>query len=139
MAIQGMNHFNVLTDDVEATRKFYVNILGLTVGPRPPFSFGGIWLYAGGKPILHISERELPRERSGVIDHIAFTSSDLKGTLSTLDRNAVPYSVSKQMQTGIWQVFFRDPMGAMVELDFDPAEAAPAGLTLSGAGPRAAL
>ena len=139
MAIESMNHFNVLTDDVEATRRFYVGILGLKEGPRPPFSFGGIWLYAGGKPILHISEQELPRERSGVIDHIAFTSKDLRTTLSTLDRNAIPYSVSKQMQTGIWQVFFRDPMGAKVELDFDPAEDAPAGVKLSGAGPRAAL
>ena len=137
MAIQGMNHFNVLTDDVEATRKFYVNILGLTVGPRPPFSFGGIWLYAGGKPILHISEDELPESRSGVIDHIAFTSNDLRGTCATLDRNAIPYSVSKQVQTGIWQIFFRDPMGAKVELDFDPAEQPPAGMKTSGAGPKA--
>ena len=137
MAIQGMNHFNVLTDDVEATRRFYVNILGLEVGPRPPFSFGGIWLYAGGKPILHISEDRLPASRSGVIDHIAFSSSDLRGTLASLDRNAVPYSVSRQVQTGIWQVFFRDPVGAKVELDFDPAEQPPAGMSISGAGPKA--
>ena len=125
MGIQGMNHFNVLTDDVEATRRFYVGILGLTEGPRPPFTFGGIWLYAGGKPILHVSEHELPRSRAGVIDHIAFSSRDLKGTLSKLDRNAIPYSVSKQVETGIWQVFFHDPMGAKVELDFDAAETAP--------------
>jgi len=127
MAIQGMNHFNVLTDDVEATRRFYVGILGLSEGPRPPFAFGGIWLYAGGKPILHVSERELPRDRAGVIDHIAFSSSGLKATLAKLDRNAIPYSVSRQVDTGIWQVFFHDPMGAKVELDFDAAEAAPPG------------
>ena len=127
MAIQGMNHFNVLTDDVEATRRFYVNILGLSVGPRPPFSFGGIWLYAGGQPILHISEHPMPKERAGVIDHIAFSCSGLRQMCATLDRNAIPYNLTKQMQTGIWQVFFHDPMGAKVELDFDPAEAGPQG------------
>jgi len=51
MKITGMNHFNVLTDDVDATRKFYVGILGLTEGERPPFKFDGLWLYAGGRPI----------------------------------------------------------------------------------------
>ena len=51
-------------------RSLYVNILGLTVGQRPPFSFGGIWLYAGGKPILHISEDELPKNRAGVISFV---------------------------------------------------------------------
>ncbi len=122
MGIQGMNHFNVLTDDVEATRRFYVNILGLEVGPRPPFDFGGIWLYAGGKPILHISEHKMPRDRAGVIDHIAFTSTGLKQMCATLDRNAIPYNLTKQVQTGIWQVFCHDPMGAKVELDFDPSE-----------------
>src|SRR6185369_12386142 len=66
MKITGMNHFNVLTDDVEATRKFYVGVLGLTEGERPPFKFPGLWLYAGGHPILHISGARLPKERAGV-------------------------------------------------------------------------
>ena len=44
MPIEGMNHFNVLTDDVEATRHFYCDILGLEKGERPPFKFDGLWL-----------------------------------------------------------------------------------------------
>ncbi|MGE5617182.1 MAG: VOC family protein, partial [Bacillota bacterium] len=32
--IEGMNHFNVLTDDVDKTRAFYVGVLGLTEGDR---------------------------------------------------------------------------------------------------------
>ena len=39
MSIEGMNHFNVLTDDVEKTRRFYVDIVGLTEGDRPPLGF----------------------------------------------------------------------------------------------------
>ena len=56
MAIQGMNHFNVLTDKLAATRSFYLGVLGFTEGPRPPLGFDGAWLYAGGQPILHVSE-----------------------------------------------------------------------------------
>jgi len=125
MTIEAMNHFNVLTDDVEATRRFYVGILGLEEGYRPPLGFDGLWLYAGGRPILHVSAAKLPGERAGVIDHIAFTSKDLKGTLARLDGHGVKYRLSRQVGTKLWQVFCHDPMGAKVELDFDGSEAAP--------------
>ena len=125
MKITGMNHFNVLTDDVDATRKFYVGILGLTEGERPPFKFPGLWLYAGGRPILHVSGAKLPKERAGVIDHIAFSTTDLKGTVARLKEHGVEHTVNRQVGSGIWQIFCHDPMGAKVELDFDPAETAP--------------
>jgi catechol 2,3-dioxygenase-like lactoylglutathione lyase family enzyme len=125
MKITGMNHFNVLTDDVEATRKFYVGVLGLTEGERPPFKFPGLWLYAGGHPILHISGARLPKERAGVIDHIAFSTTDLQATVARLKEHGIEHSLNRQVGTGIWQVFCHDPMGAKVELDFDPSEAAP--------------
>ena len=123
MAINGMNHFNVLTDDVEATRRFYVDVIGLTEGDRPPLGFDGAWLYAGGHAILHVSAATLPRERKGVIDHMAFSATDLKGTLERLKRHGVEHVVRQQAGTRIWQVFCNDPMGAKVELDFDPSEA----------------
>ncbi|MEO7741816.1 MAG: VOC family protein [Usitatibacter sp.] len=125
MPIEGMNHFNVLSDDVDATRRFYVGVLGLVEGERPPFGFPGLWLYAGGKPILHISGARLPEQRSGVIEHIAFTGTGLAGTVRQLKHHGIEYTLNRQVGTGIWQVFCHDPMGARVELDFDPSEAAP--------------
>ena len=125
MNITGMNHFNVLTDDVDATRRFYCGILGLVEGERPPLNFDGLWLYAGGRPILHVSAARLPKDRAGVIDHIAFSTTDLKATVARLNEHGVVHSLNRQVGTGIWQVFCHDPMGAKVELDFDPAESAP--------------
>lgn len=126
MAIEGMNHFNVLTDDVEATRRFYVGIIGLTEGERPPLGFDGAWLYAGGRPILHVSAAKLPRDRAGVIDHMAFSATDLQGTVKRLEEQGVDFVLRQQVGTRIWQIFCHDPMGAKVELDFDPSETAPA-------------
>src|SRR5438876_8668713 len=54
MAVEGMNHFTILTDDVDGTLDFYDELLGLTAGLRPNFDFPGAWLYAGGAPILHV-------------------------------------------------------------------------------------
>ena len=48
MSVQGMNHFTVLSDDLEATRHFYCDLFGFKVGWRPPFRFPGWWLYADG-------------------------------------------------------------------------------------------
>ena len=125
MSIEGMNHFNVLTDDVEATRRFYIDVIGLTEGDRPDLGFDGAWLYAGGRPILHVSKARLPGERAGVIDHMAFTATDLKGTVAKLDHLGVKHVLRQQAGTRIWQIFCHDPMGAKVELDFDPSEMAP--------------
>jgi catechol 2,3-dioxygenase-like lactoylglutathione lyase family enzyme len=126
MAIEGMNHFNVLTDDVEATRRFYADVIGLVEGDRPPLGFPGIWFYVGSRPILHVSAAKLPHDRAGVIDHMAFTATDLRGTVAKLNREGVKFVLRQQVGTKIWQIFCHDPMGAKVELDFDPSEKAPA-------------
>jgi len=126
MTIQGMNHFNVLTDKLAATRAFYVGILGFTEGPRPPLDFGGAWLYAGGQPILHVSEGKLPADPAGVLDHLAFSATDLKGTVAKLKANAIKFTLRRQVGVGTWQIFCHDPCGAKVELDFSPEESAPA-------------
>ena len=129
MAVAGMNHFTVLTDDLEKTLAFYGAHLGLTPGPRPPFTFPGAWLYAGGAgdPILHvIAGIERGRLVKGVIDHMAFTGRDLAGTVANLKTRGIAHELRRLPAYGTWQLFFLDPNGAKVEIDFDSAEAAPA-------------
>ena len=112
MSVQGMNHFTVLSDDLETTRKFYCDLLGFEVGDQP---------------ILHVIHRnQLQEHRAGVIDHMAFSASGLKATLAALDARRIEYVCRQQKGTGTWQVFVHDPNGAKVELDFDADEPAPA-------------
>jgi catechol 2,3-dioxygenase-like lactoylglutathione lyase family enzyme len=126
MAITEMNHFTVLTDDLERTRAFYVGILGLREGPRPPLGFPGAWLYAGERPVLHvIAGRELPAERRGVLDHMAFSARGVGDVTSRLTAAGVAYDLRRQPQTNVWQLFVFDPNGARVELDFDANEPGP--------------
>lgn len=128
MTIRAMNHFTVLTDDLIATQEFYGDLLGLTVGPRPPLSFPGLWLYAGDVAVLHvIGGRTLPEHRSGVIDHMAFTADGLVDTVAALGARGIKFSLRRVPDDGTWQLFCRDPNGALVELDFSAQEAAPPG------------
>ncbi len=127
--IHGMNHFTILTQDLDATLAFYQRFLDLRAGERPDLGFPGAWMYApdGDEAILHIiAGRPMPEEPAGVIDHMAFTATNLQDHLARLDAAGVKYVVRRQRGSGTWQVFFDDPNGAKVELDFDPAEAGPA-------------
>ena len=123
--IHGMNHFTITAEDRAATLDFYVDLLGFEEGHRPDLGFPGAWLYApGGKhAILHIYwDRPMPESRTGVIDHMAFTASDLRAVKSRLDAHGVTYRLQQQVGAGTWQLFCNDPNGAKVELDFDPSE-----------------
>jgi len=121
--IEGLNHFTVIAEDYGRTLAFYTELVGLQEGPRPDLGFPGAWLYAGGRAIVHVySDRPVPAQRAGVIDHIAFTARGLKETKARFDAAGTPYELRRQRGAGTWQLFCTDPNGARVELDFDPGE-----------------
>lgn len=123
-----MNHFTILTDDLAATLAFYDEHLGLKPGPRPPFTFPGAWLYAEGEgeAILHvIAGRARAELVPGVIDHMAFTGQGLAQAVARLKARGIAYELRRLPDWETWQLFFLDPNGAKVEIDFDAAEPAP--------------
>ena len=121
--IHGMNHFTVIADNLERTLDFYVGVLGLEQGHRPDLGFAGAWLYAGGKPILHIvADRPIPSGVNGVIDHMAFSASGLRDVKARFDQRGLKYDLRQQKGSGTWQLFCLDPNGAKVELDFEASE-----------------
>jgi catechol 2,3-dioxygenase-like lactoylglutathione lyase family enzyme len=125
--IHGMNHFTITAEDRERTLDFYCGLLGLVEGHRPDLGFPGAWLYppGGAQAVLHIYwDRPMPATRTGVIDHLAFTASDLKAVKARLDARGLRYRLQQQAGAGTWQLFVEDPNGAKVELDFDPGERA---------------
>jgi catechol 2,3-dioxygenase-like lactoylglutathione lyase family enzyme len=126
MAVTAMNHFTVLTDDVEATVHFYRDVVGLAQGPRPPLGFPGAWLYTGNQAVLHVvGGRTRSELRAGAIDHMAFSATGLAAAIAALDAKGIAHQCRQQVGSGVWQVFFHDPNGAKVELDFAPEESAP--------------
>jgi catechol 2,3-dioxygenase-like lactoylglutathione lyase family enzyme len=138
MPITHLEHFLVLTDDIEATRDFYRDVLGLSVGPRPPLGFAGYWLYAGGAPCVHIAERasyaasSLPAgipvsaraPGTGPFDHAAFIARDFDEISARLARHGVAAHLNVVPGNGLRQLFVLDPNGVKIEINI-PAEPSP--------------
>lgn len=125
MTVQALDHVNirVAAADLPRLRDFYRDVLGLTVGWRPPFASHGYWLYAGDRPIVHLVQRtesELDRPYAeGTVDHFAFRCSDLEGVLGRLALSGTPFTRSQVPGTQITQILCLDPIGLRVELSFD--------------------
>jgi catechol 2,3-dioxygenase-like lactoylglutathione lyase family enzyme len=124
MAVVGLDHYALLSSDPQRTTRFYSDIVGLRVGPRPPLSFPGIWLYAGDQAIVHvIFGKSIPTKETGAVDHLAFVArGSVEKTVQTLKQNGIEYSSRVIERTGVTQVFFRDPDNVGVELNFAPVE-----------------
>jgi len=125
MTISTFAHLNLQLDrsQIDAVRDFYVEVLGLTEGYRPPFDSAGYWLYAGDAPIVHLvrSESGEPKRNgdTGVIDHLAFHCADLRAVRARLEAAGVPARTADVPETGQRQLFLHDPAGTRIELLFD--------------------
>ena len=122
MPVGLVDHFNLVISpsQVDATLRFYCEILGLKEGFRPTFGRPGWWLYAGDHPVLHISLKEIAPTvgPTGSFDHIALNATDWPGMKTTLERHGVAFEEQLVRDNTVLQIFFRDPNGLRVELDY---------------------
>ena len=138
-----LNHFSIRTTDLDATRVFYETVLGLTVGPRPPFPFPGLWLYNGdhasvANAMVHVigmdkndpeglkqylGDRDVSSlHGTGAVDHIALMAAGLERMLENLKRLGVPCRERTVPAIGLHQLFLDDPCGLVIELNYAAAE-----------------
>jgi catechol 2,3-dioxygenase-like lactoylglutathione lyase family enzyme len=135
MALTSIQHLLVLTDDIDGTRDFYRDVLGLEEGPRPPLEFPGYWLYAQNVPCVHVADREIynshaatlglapseGRHGSGVVDHVAFNATDYDEVTARLERHGVEAVKNTVPGIGMRQLFISDPNGVRIEINVLPS------------------
>ena len=119
-----LNHFNLRAprELMSQLREFYCDVVGLEQGERPPFDSFGYWLYAGGHPILHLSERlsgGVGATNTSTFDHAAFSCVNQEEMEARLAAHRVPYKVAYVSLTRQTQIVFKDPAGNGVELNFE--------------------
>jgi catechol 2,3-dioxygenase-like lactoylglutathione lyase family enzyme len=138
MALQHLAHCSIRTDKLAETRRFYIDVLGLSEGPRPNFPFPGVWLYLGDKDVIHIVGID-PDDPAGLegylggrqggggsdtgsIDHVAFVARNVSEIKTRLEGNAISFRQRTVPGMDLEQIFVVDPNGVTIELNF-PGEA----------------
>jgi catechol 2,3-dioxygenase-like lactoylglutathione lyase family enzyme len=126
ITVNSFDHVTIICADLEATRRFYVDVLGMTEVPRPAFGFPGLWFQAGNVQI-HATQQSPEAGQAGWADrggtitsrghHIAFAVDDMTKALEIVEKLDVRIASPLQRRPdGFKQVYLYDPDGHVVEL-----------------------
>ena len=136
---RGVHHLALITDDIQATTDFFVNVVGmplvhamkvppgLGVGPgnrgNPPWENVRHYFFDMGNDSL-LAFFEIPkgakpqsdRDAVGGMQHCAFvmTPEQLDALRARLDAASVPYDEVEPLP-GLSSIYFKDPSGARLE------------------------
>jgi len=133
LRVKTLDHVTLVVKDLERSRKFYVDVLGMEPMDRPNFSFAGSWFQAGTTQIHLILEHaesgpaglQDPHGASSRSQHFAFEVADSRQAAQWLTEAGVPIlSGPKARPDGAVQTFVQDPDGHVVELCSPPTRAA---------------
>jgi len=141
MPLSHIEHFLVAADDIDATRDWYARVLGMRSGPHPDFGFPVHWMYLGEVDVVHIgpsaraasenqkkylgrtSGKSAQEDGTGAIDHIAFRATGLRAMVEHLKTEKIVFTRRRASGQALFQLFFYDPNGIKIELNYDAAEA----------------
>ena len=140
MPVRKLGHYSIRTSRLEESRRFYVDVLGLRVGYRPDLDFPGLWLYGSGDEadygvvhligttgdvgglVAYLGDKGSAEEGTGVVDHLAFLANDVVEFRERLDGSGLRYRERTLPGLGLHQMFFEDPSGLTIEMNFSDKE-----------------
>ncbi|MBW8784185.1 MAG: VOC family protein [Novosphingobium sp.] len=127
MQVNGVDHVNIVTDDIEGTAKFYEAVLGFRAKTPPMVmpGFQGRWLCdADDRPIVHLQAYNAERhgERNGAaggsIDHVALACRGFDDMLRRCAELNLDHRVNDRRFGDLRQIFVTDPNNVSLELNF---------------------
>lgn len=121
LKVTGLSHGSFPVRDIEVSKKFYGEVLGLEEVERPAFDFPGAWYAVGDRQLHLIQSNRLPeraddgRKPYPLNTHIAFDVADVAAAKATLEAAGANYR-EVHSPGALWQLFVYDPDGNMIEL-----------------------
>lgn len=132
MPLTGLNHYLLVSKNLERSKDFYLKVLGMQLADRPDFGFPGYWLRLGKDICVHLASQKPNEIRdtfllkkhprgtngSGSVDHIAFLAEDPVAVRSRIQRNKVKMHFRSFPDAKLFQIFLKDPDDVTIELNF---------------------
>ena len=129
MRVEGLDHVNIITADLEGTVRFYAELLALEPrdGPPPLTHENARWMYDdSGRAVVHINTLECPRAYdravdpgpTGALHHVALRCSGYEELRAALIARGLDHRVNLVAAIGLRQIFVLDPNQVLLELNF---------------------
>jgi len=129
MTVEALDHFNIVTGDLDRAEAFYRELLELEAQAVPPplTHATARWLRdSGGRTILHLNGIDAPRVfdrdmapgTTGALHHVALRCIGHDATLARIAALGVEHRANAVPAAGIRQLFVHDPDGVLLELNF---------------------
>lgn len=119
--VESLHHVTIPVRDLERSKRFYGELLGLQQLDRPPFGFPGAW-YALGDGQLHLvadgggtfraDDRVNPRD-----SHFAIRVESFDEAVELLRSSRLAIKVDRHSVTGFPQLYVVDPDGHVIEVN----------------------
>ena len=132
MPVTAINHYLVVSKNLERSKQFYQEVLGLELAERPDFGFPGYWLKTGDNICVHLASQNPNKIRdnfllkkhpkgttgSGSVDHIAFLAQNPEEVRNRIQKNKVEMHFRSFPDAKLFQIFLKDPDDVTIELNF---------------------
>lgn len=126
--VASISHVAISVSDLETTRRFYVDVVGLTELRRPDFGVPGAWFRVGDLQLHALEVAEVAPVGPG-LPHFALyvETAHIPATVDALvaggGRLIAPPNVRDDFGTPVTAAFVADPDGNVIELtDVGPLE-----------------
>lgn len=129
MTVNGLDHVNIIVEDLDGSAEFYSRVIGLERRDGPvPFQPEQVqWMCdAGGRTIFHLNcknmarhfDRDMTAGPTGAMHHVALNCSGYAAMKLRLDDHGLEYSANEIPSIGLRQLFVFDPNQILLELNF---------------------
>jgi len=133
LSVDRIDHVTLVVADLDRSRAFFADLLGMKEVPRPDFGFPGLWFEAGNTQIhLNISSTEagtpgLTYDATNVTRalHVAFSVDDADAAAEfLLSRGVEIIAGPRKRPDGAVQLYILDPDGHQIEITSPPPASA---------------
>jgi catechol 2,3-dioxygenase-like lactoylglutathione lyase family enzyme len=117
----GINHVSISATDLEASTRFYEEVFGMERIPSPVFETPVQWLRVGGLQLhLFLEESGAAPTRH----HLGLTIDDFEAAYEVIRARTSDEWGSRlvELPSGQVQLYFRDPAGNLIELNWPDAD-----------------
>lgn len=129
LGVQTIDHVTLVVANLDKSRQFYADLLGMEEKPRPDFGFPGAWFQAGstqihlnvqsdeaGTPGLQYDANQITRAL-----HVAFLVEDADKSAELLRAEGVEIIAGpRKRPDGAVQLYILDPDGHQIEITSPP-------------------